>query len=336
MGRGRCQGTHGIDAPSGGPHERVSAVLPELRHERRLRQADEVAQCPDVQALEPGDHLVLDRQRLHRAARKEAGERRVIHHHHRSTRRRPRRRRPRPERPRRVPDPVRRHEGTREHVEERAQHRSELVLRRSVQPPEPVHPQEDLPALDPRFDDRRAPRERLEDRLDGGVVVRRVGVEQGQRGAERDRLRDQLTRTYARIPRPLRDLPERAPGALAGGEQGDRGRVEVGEAHQLEPELEGRKPEAGRHPAAAFHAATNSGPGGGRGRGRGMPDAPMSGTGRSVLRVPLQGVREVGGKGARMGHVVRVPGVEKVRSERPNKYRKPKIGRRPERCNVEA
>src|SRR5690606_27332295 len=116
------------------------------------------------------------------------------------------------------------------------------------EPVEPVHPQEDAPAVR-RLQNGRDLRQDLEERLHRGVVVRGVGLQERERGAEGDGLRDELARTDARIVGALRYLPDRPARALAGPEQGDRRAVELRRAHQLQTELERGKPEAQCLPA---------------------------------------------------------------------------------------
>ena len=71
----------------------------------------------------------------------------------------------------------------------------------------------------------------------------RVWLEQGQCGAERYRLRNELAGADSRLIGALRDLPYGAPCAFTRREQGHRGAVELRGAYELEAEFEGGKPE---------------------------------------------------------------------------------------------
>ena len=74
--------------------------------------------------------------------------------------------------------------------------------------------------------------------------MRRIGLEQCERRAERDRLRHQLVGTYSSFVCPFGDLPNGAPCGLARGEERDRSAVEFGGAYQFESQLEGWEPQA--------------------------------------------------------------------------------------------
>jgi len=101
------------------------------------------------------------------------------------------------------------------------------MIRGAEEPVEAVHAQEDTTAAG-RLDHRGEFRQNLKHRVDGGVVVSWIGFEERQRGAEGDRLRDELAWPDTGFVGALRDLPDRTTGALAVGEQGNRGAVELG------------------------------------------------------------------------------------------------------------
>ena len=86
-----------------------------------------------------------------------------------------------------------------------------------------------------------------QDLLCSGSVVRGVGFQQGEGRAEGDSSRHPHARTDACLGRSLRNLPNlSALSQVTWSKEGNRGRIQFRSTDQLEPKLEGGKPEAER------------------------------------------------------------------------------------------
>jgi hypothetical protein len=225
----------------------MPAVFTELRDQSRLGETLEFTERADTEPFQPLDDERVDRQGADRALREEPTEPRFRDDH-----------RPAGSRGGRG-DPgselARCHPGTGcgdkwggEDPEEETEGTIDLPGRRAEEAFKTVHAQKHAASAG-WFDHWREFRECLEHRVDCGVIVGRIGLEECQGRAQRDGLGDQLSGADPGFMGAFGDLPDRAAGTFIRGEKGDRGTVQLRRANQFEPELEGREPEAEGLPA---------------------------------------------------------------------------------------